>query len=140
MCCCAKARKDGDLTIEGPESRIKNINRILLEFVNEESKIGLKEVPCLEMIEKVLLASNKGEVPKKDIIQIYKTTDSINQTSIKNFMIQDFFFTDNTRQKYNFNKVVLFNLLYSGGKDVEKANFLFNIIENTSSSAVHNHS
>ena len=42
--CCAKSRKDGDITIDGPESRIKNINRILLEFVNEESKLGLKEV------------------------------------------------------------------------------------------------
>ncbi len=68
LCCCAKSRKDGDLSLEGPESRIKNVNRILIEFVNEESKIGLKEVPCLEMIEKVLIASNKGEVPKKDII------------------------------------------------------------------------
>lgn len=67
LCCCAKSRKD-DLSLEGPEIRIKNVNRILLEFVNEESKIGLKEVPCLEMIEKVLVASNKGEVPKKDII------------------------------------------------------------------------
>jgi hypothetical protein len=67
-CCCAKSRKDGDASIEGPESKIKNINRILLEFVNEESKIGLKEIPCITMIEKVLLASNKGEVPKKEII------------------------------------------------------------------------
>ena len=53
------------------------------------------------------------------------------QNSIKNFLIQDFFYTDNTRQKYDFNKVVLFNLLYSGGKDLEKANFLYNMIENT---------
>ena len=68
LCCCSKSRKDGDLTLDGPDNRIKNINRILLEFANEESKIGLKEVPCLEMIEKVLVASNKGEVPKKDII------------------------------------------------------------------------
>jgi len=68
MCCCAKARKEGDLSLEGPENRIRNINRILLEFVNEESKIGLREVPCIEMIEKVLLASNKGEVLKRDII------------------------------------------------------------------------
>jgi hypothetical protein len=30
--------------------------------------------------------------------------------------------------------------LYSGGKDVEKSNFLFNVLENTSSSCVHNHS
>ncbi|CDW88208.1 UNKNOWN [Stylonychia lemnae] len=140
MCCCAKARKDGDVTIEGPENRIRNINRILLEFVNEESKIGLREVPCIEMIEKVLLASNKGEVPKRDIIQIYKSTEQVNQNSIKNFMIQDFFFVDTSRQKYDFNKIVLFNLLYSGGKEIEKANFLFNVIENTSSSAVHNHS
>lgn len=36
MCCCAKARKDEDLTLEGPDFRMKNINRILLEFVNEE--------------------------------------------------------------------------------------------------------
>ncbi len=35
--CCAKSRKgDSDLTLEGPESRIKNLNRILLEFVTEE--------------------------------------------------------------------------------------------------------
>ena len=87
MCCCAKSRKDGSITIDGPENRIKNINRILLEFVNEESKIGLKEVPCVEMIEKVLLASNKGEVPKKEIIQIYKSTEQVNQNAIKNFMI-----------------------------------------------------
>lgn len=92
------------------------------------------------MIEKVLLASNKGEVPKKEIIQIYKSLHQVNPNAIKNFMIQDFFFVDNTRQKYDFNKIVLFNLLYSGGKDSEKANFLFNVIENTSSSAVHNHS
>ena len=55
-------------------------------------------------------------------------------------MIQDFFFVDSSRQKYDFNKIVLFNLLYSGGKEIEKANFLFNVIENTSTSAVHNHS
>lgn len=77
-CCCSKSRKDEDTALLGPESKIKNINRILLEFVNEESKIGLKEVPCINMIEKVLLASNKGEVPKREIIQIYKSTDVVN--------------------------------------------------------------
>lgn len=55
-------------------------------------------------------------------------------------MIQDFFFTDNTRIKYEANKIILFNLLYSGGADTDKANFLFNIIENKSSSCVHNNS
>ncbi len=76
--CCAKSRKDLDATLEGSDSRIKNINGILLEFVNEESKLGLKEVSCLDMIEKVLLASNKGEIPKKEIIQIYKSTMEVN--------------------------------------------------------------
>lgn len=35
---------------------------------------------------------------------------------------------------------MLFGLLYAGGKDLEKANFLFNVMENSASSAVHNHS
>jgi hypothetical protein len=59
---------------------------------------------------------------------------------IKNYLIQDFFFTDNTRVKYEANKIIFFNLLYSGGKDTDKANFLFNLIENKSSSCVHNNS
>jgi hypothetical protein len=59
---------------------------------------------------------------------------------MKNYLIQDFFFTDNTRVKYEANKIIFFNLLYSGGKDTDKANFLFNLIENKSSSCVHNNS
>ena len=49
MCCCAKERKEGDdyFTINGFENKPKNSNRILLEFVSEEMKIGLKEVPCI---------------------------------------------------------------------------------------------
>ena len=76
FCCCAKPRKDGeDITIGGIESKSKNLNRILIEFVSEESKIGFKDIPCIEMIEKILLASNKGEVPKKEIILIYKSIE-----------------------------------------------------------------
>lgn len=141
FCCCAKPRKDGDdITIGGVESKLKNVSRILIEFVSEEQKMGMKNVACIEMIEKVLLASNKSEVPKKEIIQIYKSIECINQNAIKNFLVQEYFFTDNTRQKYDFNKIVLFNLLYSGGDEVEKSNFLFNVLENTQSSCVHNHS
>ena len=64
FCCCAKPRKDEEDGLGGASNGFKNLNRILLEFVTEESKIGLKEVNCLEMVEKLLLASNKGEVPK----------------------------------------------------------------------------
>jgi len=55
-------------------------------------------------------------------------------------MIQDYFFTDNTRQKYDFNRIILFNLLYSGGKDEDKLNFFYSIIETSSSSIVENNS
>jgi hypothetical protein len=75
--CCAKSRKDQDITLDGPDARIKNVNRILLEFVNEESKLGLKEISCLDMIKKVLIASNKGEIHKKEIIHIYKSIPEV---------------------------------------------------------------
>jgi hypothetical protein len=65
------------------------------------------------------------------LVELYKSMPDIDSSIIKDFLIQDFFYTDNTRQKYDFNKVVLFNLLYSGGKDLEKSNFLYNMIENT---------
>lgn len=141
MCCCAKNRKDNDeSTIGGFESKAKNTNRILIEFVSEEAKIGLREVNWTDLVEQVLLASNKGEIPKKELHQVYKNIDSVNQNVIKNYLVQDFFFTDNTRVKFEANKIIFFNLLYSGGKDTDKANFLFNLIENKSSSCVHNNS
>lgn len=87
FCCCAKPRKDDEDELGGSAGGFKNLNRILLEFVTEESKIGLKEVKFLEMVEKVLLASNKGEVPKQEIIQIYKQTESVNNNVIKNFLV-----------------------------------------------------
>ena len=68
FCCCAKPRKDDEDGLDPMGSRLKNINRILIEFVTEESKLGMREVPCIEIIEKILVASNKGEVPKKEII------------------------------------------------------------------------
>lgn len=47
--------------------------KLLLEFVTEESKLGMREIECFEMIEKIFLCSNKGEIPKKDIVNIYKS-------------------------------------------------------------------
>lgn len=141
MCCCAKARKDGeDGTMSGFETKLKSSNRILLQFVGQEVKLGLKEVGCLELIEKVLLAANKNDIPKKDLLSVFKSIESVDQHAIKNFLICDFFFTDNTRTKYDLTKVLLFCLLYSGGTESEKANFLFNLIENTTSSCITNHS
>lgn len=69
MCCCAKNRKDGDeSTIGGIETKVKNSSRILIEFVSEEAKIGLREVNWTYLVEQVILVSNGGEIPKKDLI------------------------------------------------------------------------
>jgi hypothetical protein len=73
MCCCAKARKDGDgETLGGFDFKLKSSNRILIQFVGEEVKIGLKEVNCLELIEKVLIVANKNDIPKKELLNVFK--------------------------------------------------------------------
>ena len=41
---------------------------------------------------------------------------------------------------YDFNKMTLFNLIYTSGSDNDKANFVFNIVENHSTNCVHNYS
>lgn len=49
FCCCANPKEDkeqdGDtLNINGIESRIKDWNKILIHFVTEEQRLGLKSV------------------------------------------------------------------------------------------------
>ena len=51
------------------------------------------------------------------MVTIFKGIECINQKSIKHFLVQDFFFTDNTRVKYHLNKIIMFTMLYSGGRD-----------------------
>ena len=93
------------------------------------------------MVERVILVSKKGvEIPYKDVTSIYKSIKQVNANKILQFIVSDFFFTDNTRQRYDFNKIILFNLLYTGGKDSDKANFLFNLLENAETNTVHIHS
>ena len=41
--CCAKRGTEEDPTIGGIDSKMKNSAKILIEFVTEESKIGIKE-------------------------------------------------------------------------------------------------
>jgi hypothetical protein len=80
---CCSSDKD-DLLGNGPrfsgmlEEKQKAINRILLEFMSEESKIGMKDTQCIDMIEKILVVSNQEEIQKKDLVQVYKQMDTIN--------------------------------------------------------------
>ncbi len=62
-CCCAKSRKEGEegglQRLSEIEQKLRGANRLLVEFVSEEQRIGLKETPCIDLIEKVLInASN----------------------------------------------------------------------------------
>lgn len=71
--CCTKKRKDeGTPNIENPFATLNNVNRIMIQFMKEEQETGLKEIPCVVMIEKLLLASSKGAIQKKELIKMYK--------------------------------------------------------------------
>ncbi len=76
---------------------MNNINRILLEFVSEESKLGMRKIQFNSIMEEVLLVSTKNEIPKKSLVELYKSMPDIDSSIIKDFLIQDFFFTDNTK-------------------------------------------
>ena len=74
------------------------MSRILVEFVTEESQTGMRELQCIEMVERVILVSKKGvEIPYKDVTSIYKSIKQVNANKILQFIVSDFFFTDNTR-------------------------------------------
>jgi hypothetical protein len=68
-----------------------------LEFVSEESKLGMRKIQFNFIMEEVLLVSTKNEIPKKSLVELYKSMSDIDSSIIKDFLIQDFFFTDNTK-------------------------------------------
>jgi len=77
----------------------------------------------------MFIVSNKISISVSSLIDIYKQLAQSSNV-LRDYMNQDFFFTDNTRTKYDFKKVMIFNILYAGGSLQEKANFLFNVITN----------
>ena len=80
FCCCANPRKDNEaFSLLGEfDGKLRSFNKILLELSTEEYKLGLKDVPCIGIIEKILVVSNKGEVPKKDLVKVFKSFYSVN--------------------------------------------------------------
>lgn len=68
-----------------------------MEFVSEESKLGMRKIQFNFIMEEVLLVSTKNEIPKKSLVELYKSMSDIDSSIIKDFLIQDFFFTDNTK-------------------------------------------
>jgi len=66
---------------------VNNINRILLEFVSEESKLGMRKIQFNYIMEEVLLVSSKNEIPKKSMVELYKSMPDIDSSIIKEFLI-----------------------------------------------------
>lgn len=65
----------------------------------------MKSINLVELFTQVLEITNIEEIPKKDLNHLHKQMHEINTDSVKKFLCQDFFFTDNTRQKYSFIKI-----------------------------------
>ena len=110
----------------------------MLEFTAEESKLGLRKIPINHIIEKLYLIQNKNEIPKKQLFEIYKDLPDLDANIMKEFLVQDFFYTDNTKQKYDFVKIGLFNVLYAGGTEQDRADFLFKLLESSQTGFIYN--
>ena len=124
FCCCAKARKDNDdESISGYESKMKVSQLILLEFTKEESNLKLKDIPLFDIMNDIFAWNKDFQIPRKDLFELFKKYPKLNQLAVKNFLIQNYFYTDNTGQFFDFLKIICFALLYCGEreKEVEKS-------------------
>lgn len=70
---------------------------------------------------------------------------AINQSIIKSYFQSSYFCAvtsagDKIKLRFDFTKVMLFNLLYTGGKDRDKIGFLYKLCENANSHYIHSHS
>ena len=136
LCCCTKDRKDGTgdgvSSINGLqlESKSPNINMLMIEFVQEEAQLGIRDVQCVYLIEELMSKSNHFEVDSKDVAKLYQTLPNVDKSQIKAFMTKSFFFyTDNTTTKYDLERLICFNILYAAGSYEDKSKLLFNMIE-----------
>ena len=132
VCCCAKTRKDAleQLSIQDVEQRNQANNKILIEFLNEETKLGLKEINVVEIMEKILnSATNQREIDKSPVKDLFKDLAPGNMYVEKRFLKNGYFYANSNGNKFDLRKLQLFSLLYSGGKELDKINFLFNLAE-----------
>lgn len=131
--CCSKERKtvtDSSL-LSDFDSTFKNLRKIMIEFMSEEVKMGLRDTQFLDLQEQLLLAStSKKTIPKGELQTLFKKIDNYAYL-FKHYLSHSYFFSDNTRSSYSFSKVMIFVLLYSGGSELEKINCLYNLIEQT---------
>ena len=79
-----------------------------------------------------------NEVPKKELQQTYNRIGGVNLPQLKKVLTQQFFFTDGSRACYDFAKVQVYNILYCGGSEAVKANFLFKLVQSSQTGCINN--
>ena len=121
------------------EKRLRLAKNVLVEFMQFEHSLGMKNVDIVKVVEMVLKQSNtQNEVPKKDLQQTYNKIKDINLKQFKKVLTQQFFFTDQARACYDFSKVQLVNILYCGGNEAYKANFFFKLVQSSQNGCINN--
>ena len=155
FCCCSKSRGAADepkgrvtppetLYPPGSLTNSKATARVLMEFLNEESKLCLSEASFIEVVEKLRHVKGlNGAIEKKEIAKIYKSIRFCNVELIKNFLVQDFFFFGHGRAAFDYSKIFLFNLIYCDNgwlSDEQKASALFDLIDQEGSGIIEAHS
>src|SRR5437879_3643058 len=119
FCCCSNNREDEDEILKDLTSKLKITKSILNEFMNEEQKLGMKEVDVLELIKETLDKTDKNEIPKHHLKEILENLKRVDSNQVYYFLSKDCFFKDQTRTKYDFDKISTFYMLYGGGSEYE---------------------
>lgn len=140
FCCCAnKKNEDQDDKLGQISQKLKSSAQILFEFTHEEQKIGLKAIDSLELAELVLSAASKGEIQKAKVKEIYQALKEVDYNQVRSFIDHEFFLVEQQSSKYDLNKILIFNLLYSGGEQ-SKTQLLYSLVEDPNSGTVVNRS
>lgn len=111
------------------EKKLKKLKNVLVEFMHFERSLGIHNVDIIKLIEMVLNHYSENEVPKKELQKTFNKLKEINLNQLKKVLTQQFFFTDQSRNYYDFSKIQLFNILYAGGNEAYKVNFFFKLVQ-----------
>jgi hypothetical protein len=116
-------------------------SRLLAGFTEIEINLGLKEIPSIDITEKICLSSEKTYIETKklgDLFANYKEYDEIkiNEKYLREYLLHEFFFYQ--KDKSELYKTLIFCCLLCGGSEIDKSGILYNLMENTVEQQVRN--
>ncbi|CDW73763.1 UNKNOWN [Stylonychia lemnae] len=140
QCCCSKQRKELDYLFKDAQKyNLKNLAKIMEDCQNEEEGTGMKSIEIMSIVSELMAIQSLGKIQKKELVRVFRTIlPKQNQSKIKLFMTNNYFFMNETQQVYDFNKVTLFCILYCCGDNKDKTRLIFNIVQNYSNQCVVN--